>query len=80
MMITNTIRTCGHKSLTGRHLLSWHHAAGVPLFAEAHVLALRHEVVVNYVIPLGGILAERRSDIGEQLPVLVVGTGAYPLV
>lgn len=76
---TTANRYCANSPMCN-HLSARHHAAGIPLFAEPHILALGHEVVVNYVFPLIGILTERRPDIVKQVPILMVGTGAHPLM
>ena len=54
----NQLSMCGH--LSARH-----HTAGVPLLTEAHIFAFWHEVIVNYVFPLIGILAECCTVVGE---------------
>lgn len=82
MTISSKAATAAHWNQLSmlRHLSARHHAAGVPLLTKAHILAFWHKVVVYYVFPLIGVCTERYPVIIEQAPVLMVGTGAHPLV
>ena len=76
---TTANRYCANSPMCN-HLSARHHAAGVSFLAEAHILAFRHEIVVNYVFPLIRILAKRCSVVCEQPTILVICPCAHTLM